>query len=636
MSMDNYTIDKVIGEGSYGQALLCKEKATDEFVVIKQISFTNLTEQEREESRKETQILSYLHHPNIIGYRGSFLERNIFHIVMDYADDGDLGQKISECQDYFKEDQILHWFVQICLALKHLHDRKILHRDLKTQNVFMMKNDVVKLGDFGISKVLDHTTSFAKTSIGTPYYLSPEICEGKPYNAKSDIWSLGCVLYEMCTKKHPFDSNCINGLIVKIIRGKPAAIPKQYSSNIRSLIDQMLQKNASKRPSINQIFKIPYIKDKVSQLLTQTMARIEFSHTVFHGIKGGETPDVIMVPDKIEGDPLNIGNESQVARPKSKSKLAVRKSRIPTSQKSSRASVSRQKKIVTKEEIVQQKKAAVSAERQQVRNERAKKQQEEKKQLEIEQSKRQHVIDEQKQKKRERELKMAQLKKEERERQKHFESLEAPFKKIRKQSSGKLSSNSSQSSLTSPSTSQEDLNPTNIKASPKSSSDQKSTEKVKNSKDEDNGNDDLFEDDFITFDEEDENEQKEVEDLFSLAAVASDMKDNPPGEDEEYEEDREEERKAHETAAKFIFRGKELPISEKDPRSVRNESVRAFIEKNLGAEKFLAAYRLITEDSSTMNEDEFDKKLATILTSQSEMDFCPLIQQLVVSELVED
>lgn len=631
--MENYTIEKVIGEGSYGKALLCKEKATDEFVVIKQISFTNLTEQEREDSRKETQILSYLHHPNIIGYRGSFLERNIFHIVMDYADDGDLGEKISAAQDYFKEDQILHWFVQICLALKHIHDRKILHRDLKTQNVFMMKNDVVKLGDFGISKVLDHTTSFAKTSIGTPYYLSPEICEGKPYNAKSDIWSLGCVLYEMCTKKHPFDSNCINGLIVKIIRCKPTPIPKQYSSNLRSIIDLMLQKNASKRPTINQILKIPFIKDKIGQLLTQTMAKIEFCHTVFHGVKGGETPDVILVPDKIEADPAT--NE----KPKAKSRLAVRKSRIPTSQRSIRASVSRQKKIVTKEEIVQQKKAIVSAERQQVKADREKKQAEDKKQQETQQSKRHHFLEEQKQKKREKELQMAQLRKEERERQKHYESLEAPFKKLRQHSSGKTSPNASGSNTASPSASQEEINPPKqadsspTKSSTSANEEKKSQEKSESAENDNNG-DDLFEDDFITFEEEDE-AQKDVDDLLSLAAVASDMKDNPPSEDDDNEE-REEERKSNEAPTKFIFRGKELPISEKDPRSVRNEAVRAFIEKNLGAEKFLSSYRLITEESSSLNEDEFEKKLGTILTSKQEMDFCPLIQQLVVSELFED
>ena len=87
-----------------------------------------------------------------------------------------------------------------------------------------MKNGMIKMGDFGIAKILDHTTQFSKTAIGTPYYLSPEICEGKAYNSKSDIWSLGCVLYELCTLNHAFDSNCMNGLIMKILRAKHAPI----------------------------------------------------------------------------------------------------------------------------------------------------------------------------------------------------------------------------------------------------------------------------------------------------------------------------------------------------------------------------------------------------------------------------
>ncbi|XP_022786792.1 serine/threonine-protein kinase Nek5-like [Stylophora pistillata] len=116
------------------------------------------------------------------------------------------------------EDQVLDYFVQICLGLKHVHDRKILHRDLKSQNIFLTKNGIVKLGDFGIARVLHSTMELARTCIGTPYYLSPEICENKPYNNKSDIWSLGCVLYELLTLKHAFEAGNMKNLVLKIIR----------------------------------------------------------------------------------------------------------------------------------------------------------------------------------------------------------------------------------------------------------------------------------------------------------------------------------------------------------------------------------------------------------------------------------
>jgi NIMA (never in mitosis gene a)-related kinase len=133
----------------------------------------------------------------------------------------------------------LDLFVQICLALKHVHDRKILHRDLKTQNIFLTKKDLIKLGDFGIARVLHNTNELAKTAIGTPYYLSPEICENKPYNNKSDIWSLGCILYEMATLRHAFEAGDMKGLVLKILRGSYPPLPTWYSKDLRTLVGKV-------------------------------------------------------------------------------------------------------------------------------------------------------------------------------------------------------------------------------------------------------------------------------------------------------------------------------------------------------------------------------------------------------------
>lgn len=316
MSMNDYQVSKVIGEGAYGRAILCTHKATKTQVVIKEIALNNLSCQEQREAKKETKVLSLLHHPNIISYRGSFMQNNKLHIVMDYADGGDLFEQIQKAKmTHFSEDKVLDWFVQICLALKHIHDRKILHRDIKCQNIFLMKNGVIKMGDFGIAKVLDHTTQLSKTAIGTPYYLSPEICQGKAYNAKSDVWSLGCVLYELCTLQHAFDSNCMNGLIMKILRSKHAPIPYFYSANLRNLVDSLLQKAPNKRPSINGILRLDFIHQRIGNLLSQTMQQIEFSHTVFHGCRGGEEPK--QIPKK-ELAPIaeNIPDNNIQQRPK--------------------------------------------------------------------------------------------------------------------------------------------------------------------------------------------------------------------------------------------------------------------------------------------------------------------------------
>lgn len=197
---------------------------------------------------------------------------------MDYADDGDLYKKIEiqkELGKYMSENQILDWFVQMALATKHIHDHRILHRDLKTQNIFMSKNGQIKLGDFGIARVLQHTSDCAKTAIGTPYYLSPEIWQNMPYNQKSDVWSLGCILYEMVTLKHAFDATSIKGLVLKILRNNYPEIPKQYSKDLKDLISSMLIKDPVKRPSINKVLEMDFLKVPLSKVYLGVTAKNE-------------------------------------------------------------------------------------------------------------------------------------------------------------------------------------------------------------------------------------------------------------------------------------------------------------------------------------------------------------------------
>lgn len=114
---------------------------------------------------------------------------------------------------------MLNWFAQICLAVKHVHDRKILHRDIKSQNVFVMKSGLLKLGDFGIARVLNTTQDMASTIVGTPYYLSPEIVQSNKYGFSTDIWSLGVLLYEMCALRPPFNGTNLHMLAMQIVSG---------------------------------------------------------------------------------------------------------------------------------------------------------------------------------------------------------------------------------------------------------------------------------------------------------------------------------------------------------------------------------------------------------------------------------
>lgn len=169
---------------------------------------------------------------------------------------GDISKKIEAARAknaFFTENQILDWFTQICLALKHVHDRKIIHRDLKSSNIFLTKDNRIKLGDFGIATTLTSTFEKARTIIGSPYYLSPEIIDNKPYNMKTDMWSLGVILYELCALTTPFNADNLNYLALKIVRGAYNPLGNNVSKDIKSLVGLLLLTDDNKRPNINEV-----------------------------------------------------------------------------------------------------------------------------------------------------------------------------------------------------------------------------------------------------------------------------------------------------------------------------------------------------------------------------------------------
>ncbi|KAM5309382.1 serine/threonine-protein kinase Nek1 isoform 3-T4 [Glossophaga mutica] len=280
--MEKYVRLQKIGEGSFGKAILVKSTEDGRQYVIKEINISRMSNKEREESRREVAVLANMKHPNIVQYRESFEENGSLYIVMDYCEGGDLFKRINAQKGIlFPEDQILDWFVQICLALKHVHDRKILHRDIKSQNIFLTKDGTIQLGDFGIARVLNSTVELARTCIGTPYYLSPEICENKPYNNKSDIWALGCVLYEMCTLKHAFEAGNMKNLVLKIISGSFPPVSLHYSYDLRCLLSQLFKRNPRDRPSVNSILEKGFIAKRIEKFLSPQLIAEEFCLKTF-------------------------------------------------------------------------------------------------------------------------------------------------------------------------------------------------------------------------------------------------------------------------------------------------------------------------------------------------------------------
>ncbi|XP_075842415.1 serine/threonine-protein kinase Nek3 isoform X4 [Microtus pennsylvanicus] len=202
-SMDDYTVLSVIGQGSFGRALLVRQESSNQKFAMKEVRLPK-SFSDTQKSRKEAVLLAKMKHPNIVAFQESFEAEGHLYIVMEYCDGGDLMQKIKQQKGkLLPEDTILNWFVQICLGVNHIHKKRVLHRDIKSKNVFLTQNGKVKLGDFGSARLLSSPMAFACTYVGTPYYVPPEIWENLPYNNKSDIWSLGCILYELCALKHP-------------------------------------------------------------------------------------------------------------------------------------------------------------------------------------------------------------------------------------------------------------------------------------------------------------------------------------------------------------------------------------------------------------------------------------------------
>ena len=241
-----------IGEGSYSSVFKVKRISDDKIYALKKVLLQGLSKKEKENALNEVRILASVQHPNIISYKECFLEDSpaALCIIMEYADGGDLYQKIVEQKKkkkLFSEAEIWETFIQIVKGLNALHKNKILHRDLKCANIFLNKDGTVKLGDLNVSKVAKMGLVYTQT--GTPYYASPEVWQDKPYDNRSDIWSLGCVIYEMITLRPPFTASSMQELCSKVKKGVFPKIPSTFSRDLSTVVATLLKVSPLMRPS---------------------------------------------------------------------------------------------------------------------------------------------------------------------------------------------------------------------------------------------------------------------------------------------------------------------------------------------------------------------------------------------------
>ena len=266
MSLNDFIFGKILGKGSFGTVNIVTRKQDNKIYAMKRVNISSLSDKDKQSSLNEIRILASLNHPNIIDYKEAFFdeETKTLNIVMEYAEEGDIENKVKENLKRhlrFKEDTIWEWIIQTLEGLKYLHDNKIMHRDLKCANIFLTKNGILKLGDLNVSIIAK--MGMAKTQTGTPYYCSPEIWNDRPYDYKSDIWSLGCIVYELCQLRPPFRGTNLRELSRNVIRGYYLPISSYYSNDLRAIISMMLRVDANKRASTDELLTHPILQKRI-------------------------------------------------------------------------------------------------------------------------------------------------------------------------------------------------------------------------------------------------------------------------------------------------------------------------------------------------------------------------------------
>ncbi|XP_075704629.1 serine/threonine-protein kinase Nek9 isoform X2 [Rhinoderma darwinii] len=258
----HYIPIRVLGHGAYGEATLYRRTEDDSLVVWKEVGLARLCEKERRDALNEIVILSLLQHDNIIAYYNHFLDSNTLLIELEYCNGGNLFDKIvRQKEQLFQEEMVVWYLFQIVSAVICIHRAGILHRDIKTLNIFLTKANLIKLGDYGLAKQLNSEFSMAETCVGTLYYMSPELCQGVKYSFKSDIWAVGCVLYELLTLTRTFDATNPLNLCVKIVQGNWAMELDNtvYSQELIDVVRLCLQQDPEKRPSADEILTRPLL-----------------------------------------------------------------------------------------------------------------------------------------------------------------------------------------------------------------------------------------------------------------------------------------------------------------------------------------------------------------------------------------
>jgi NIMA (never in mitosis gene a)-related kinase len=273
MNIIGFTEERILGQGSYGKVYKALRHSDGRSYAVKVVNLSRLSSREIEDAVNEIRIMASFSSPFIISFHEAFCDHRRLCIVSEYAQLGDLSNLIERRKRKNRplpEPVIWRFLLQIVDGVRVLHSAKVVHRDLKSANILLSAPDLVKIGDLGISTVL-HAHQLARTQIGTPVYLAPEVWRRKPYNQQCDMWSLGVLLYEMMTFTFPFNARTTDDLARRICVGHYSLPPHSYSPELVSVLRRLLQVNPASRASIDDILRLQCVRERLE--LLQPFAR---------------------------------------------------------------------------------------------------------------------------------------------------------------------------------------------------------------------------------------------------------------------------------------------------------------------------------------------------------------------------
>jgi NIMA (never in mitosis gene a)-related kinase len=263
--LPGFTIVRQLGQGSYGTVYKVKRQSDGHNYALKVVDLRSMSQEHREESVNEIRMLASVVSPFIIAFHEASIQDRRLNIITEYAKLGDMAHAISRRKQThrpFREDTIWRFMLEALEGLRVLHERGIVHRDLKSANIMLMAPDLFKIGDLGISTVLEQR-ELAKTQIGTPMYLAPEVWKKRPYDSKCDIWSLGVLLFEMATFTYPYSARNARELSVKVCTAQIPTLTDKYSRELSDIIHRMLTRNPVQRPSAVELLAAPSIQSRL-------------------------------------------------------------------------------------------------------------------------------------------------------------------------------------------------------------------------------------------------------------------------------------------------------------------------------------------------------------------------------------